>query len=385
MKHNFLRMGMMMAVAAVALTFTSCKDENNDSFNDEQAATVASRFVDHTVVPTYTQLASKTELLVTQLEALKANPTDAQMAAVCETFLDARAWWEMSEAFLFGAAGDFGIDPHIDSWPLDVNAFNTLMNSPAMIAALDAEDGDEVAGNNLGNALLGFHGIEYILFSNGQPRSASSLSDNELIYAVAVAGDLRNRCYQLEVSWAGDHAPQSHIDKLDALELPYTVGGSNLSYGDNMKNAGKAGSTYSSRIVALMAIVDGCRSIADEVGTSKIGAPHSGEDVNYIESPYSQKSIIDFYNNIISIKNAYMGGIEGDRAESQSLHQFVKDNDADLDARLTAAIENALVKIDAMPKPFVTNYTSSACAEAMEACAAVDEIFSEVNDMLSKL
>lgn len=385
MKHNFLRMGMMMAVAAVALTFTSCKDENNDSFNDEQAATVASRFVDHTVVPTYTQLASKTELLVTQLEALKANPTDAQMAAVCETFLDARAWWEKSEAFLFGAAGDFGIDPHIDSWPLDVNAFNTLMNSPAMIAALDAEDGDEVAGNNLGNALLGFHGIEYILFSNGQPRSASSLSDNELIYAVAVAGDLRNRCYQLEVSWAGDDAPQSHIDKLDDLELPYTVGGSNLSYGDNMKSAGKAGSTYSSRIVALMAIVDGCRSIADEVGTSKIGAPHSGEDVNYIESPYSQKSIIDFYNNIISIKNAYMGGIEGDRAESQSLHQFVKDNDADLDARLTAAIENALVKIDAMPKPFVTNYTSSACAEAMEACAAVDEIFSEVNDMLTKL
>lgn len=385
MKHNFLKMGMMMAVAAVALTFTSCKDENNDSFNDEQAATVASRFVDHTVVPTYTQLASKTELLVTQLEALKANPTDAQMAAVCETFLDARAWWEKSEAFLFGAAGDFGIDPHIDSWPLDVNAFNTLMNSPAMIAALDAEDGDEVAGNNLGNALLGFHGIEYILFSNGQPRSASSLSDNELIYAVAVAGDLRNRCYQLEVSWAGDDAPQSHIDKLDALELPYTVGGSNLSYGDNMKSAGKAGSTYSSRIVALMAIVDGCRSIADEVGASKIGAPHSGEDVNYIESPYSQKSIIDFYNNIISIKNAYMGGIEGDRAESQSLHQFVKDNDADLDARLTAAIENALVKIDAMPKPFVTNYTSCACAEAMEACAAVDEIFSEVNDMLSKL
>lgn len=385
MKRNFFKLGLMTALVAVAMNVTSCKDENEDSFNDEQASLVAAQFVDHTVVPTYTELAAKTELLATQLATLKSNPTDANLQAACETFLDARAWWEMSEAFLFGAAGDFGIDPHIDSWPLDVNAFNTLMNSPSMIASLDGEDGDEVAGNNLGNALLGFHGIEYILFANGQPKQASSLSENELIYVVAVAGDLRNRCFQLEVSWNGDKAPQSHIDKLDALELPYTVASGIQSYGDNMKNAGKAGSTYSSRIVALMAIVDGCRSIADEVGTSKIGAPHTGEDVNYIESPYSQKSIIDFYNNILSIKNAYMGGIEGQRDDSRSLHRFVKDNDSDLDARMVAAIDNAMAKIDAMPKPFVQNYTSSACAEAMEACAQVDELFAEINDMLSKL
>ncbi|MBR6330441.1 MAG: peptidase M75, partial [Bacteroidales bacterium] len=77
------------------------------------------------------------------------------MQAACDKFLEARAWWEKSEAFLFGAAGDYGVDPHIDSWPLDEDAFNTLMNSPAMIQALDAEDGDVVAGERLGNALLG--------------------------------------------------------------------------------------------------------------------------------------------------------------------------------------------------------------------------------------
>ncbi len=385
MKRNFFKIGLMTALVTVTFNLTSCKDNNEGEFDDENAATVAAQFVDHTVIPTYTNLAEKTELLVEQLKTLKSNPTDANVQAVCATFLEARSWWEKSEAFLFGAAGDFGIDPHIDSWPLDVNAFNTLMSSPAMIAALDGEDGDEVAGNNLGNALLGFHGIEYILFADGQPKPASSLSENDLIYAVAVAGDLRNRCYQLEVSWAGDKAPASHIAKLDELELPYTVAGGGLSYGENMKKAGNSGSTYSSRIVALMAIVDGCKTIADEVGTSKIGAPHSGEDVNYIESPYSQKSIVDFYDNIISIQNAYMGGIEGQRDESKSLHKFVKDNDADLDARVVAAIENALAKINAMPTPFVNNYTSAACGDAMEACAAVDALFSEVNEMLRKL
>lgn len=385
MKHNFLKIGLLATMVATAVNLTSCKEENNGEFDDENAASVVAQYVDHTVIPTYTNLATTTELLVEQLKTLKAEPTDAHVQAACETFLEARAWWEKSEAFLFGAAGDFGIDPHIDSWPLDVNAFNTLMNSPAMIASLDGEDGDEVAGNNLGNALLGFHGIEYILFANGQPKPAASLSENDLIYVVAVAGDLRNRCFQLEVSWAGDEAPESHVEKLDQLELPYTVASGNLSYGENMKKAGNSGSTYSSRIVALMAIVDGCKSIADEVGTSKIGAPYTGEDVNYIESPYSQKSIVDFYDNIISIQNSYMGGVEGQRNEGKSLHKFVKDNDADLDARVIAAIENALEKINAMPAPFVNNYTNAACGEAMEACAAVDAVFSEVNDLLRKL
>ncbi len=384
MKHLF----RTFAVAVmVAMTFAACEKENNNPSgnDDQQAQAVVAQFVDHTVAPTYTALAAKTELLASQLAALKVNPTDNGVREACETFLAAREQWEKSEAFLFGAAGDYGVDPHIDSWPLDEDAFATLMNSPAMLEALDGEDGDMVAGERLGNALLGFHGIEYILFADGQPKPASSLSENDLIYAVAVAGDLRNRCYQLEVSWAGDKAPASHIAKLDELELPYTVAGGGLSYGENMKKAGNSGSTYSSRIVALMAIVDGCKTIADEVGTSKIGAPHSGEDVNYIESPYSQKSIVDFYDNIISIQNAYMGGIEGQRDESKSLHKFVKDNDADLDARVVAAIENALAKINAMSTPFVNNYTSAACGDAMEACAAVDALFSEVNEMLRKL
>ena len=65
--------------------------------------------------------------------------SQAALDKACSDWKTARAYWENSEAFLFGAAGDFGIDPHIDSWPLDEDAFNTLMNSPAMIEALDRE------------------------------------------------------------------------------------------------------------------------------------------------------------------------------------------------------------------------------------------------------
>ena len=46
------------------------------------------------------------------------------------------------------------------------------------------------------------------------------------------------------------------------------------------------------------------------------------------------------------------------------------------------AINNALAKINAMPRPFVNNYTNPKNAEAIEACQALDEVLSRVNEAL---
>lgn len=371
----------LAATFAVVCILSSC-NHGGGYFTDEKQAKILEQYVNHTIAPTYTNLANYSEQLVNELQAFRTSHSQSDLNKACETFLTARAWWEKSEAFLFGAASDFGIDPHIDSWPLDEDAFNNLMSSPNMIAALEGEDGDVVAGEQLGNSLLGFHGIEYILFRNGQVRSASEITDMQITYAVAVAGDLRNRCFQLEVSWIGDDAAASHRRKVEELELNSTVNGGNFSYGQNMKKAGIAGSTYISTVQGLMAIVDGCKTIADEVGTSKIGKPYYGEDVHYIESPYSQKSIEDFYDNITSIEHAYYGGIEGSQSEDLSLHGYMKKINADLDARVIEAINNAKAKINAMPRPFVKNYNNPANEEAILACQALDDILSEVNTEL---
>lgn len=376
MKKTFIA-----TIVAIAFLAVGCNHGNGELVNEKQAQ-VLQQYVDHTIAPTYTNLANYTEQLVNELDAFRSSRSQSDLNKACETFLNARAWWEKSEAFLFGAASDFGIDPHIDSWPLDVDAFNNLMNSPSMLAALDGEDGDVVAGEQLGNALLGFHGIEYILFSNGQVKSAGEITDMQMVYAVAVAGDLRNRCFQLEVSWIGDEAAKSHRDKVEELELNTTVNSGNYGYGDNLKKAGNPGSTYASTVTGLMAIVDGCKTISDEVGTSKIGKPYNGEDPNYIESPYSQKSIEDFYNNILSIENAYYGGIKGQRNDKLSLHAYVKKMNSKLDTEVEEAISNALAKIDAMPRPFVSNYTNPANAEAIEACQNLDDVLSKVNEAL---
>ena len=387
MKKFFKSAAIVAASLLLTVNFSSCNKDpqpTTEETNKAQKEAIVKQYLNHTVYPTYAQLAEKTAALVGNLETLKGSMTQANVNTATATFLEARKWWEMSEAFLFGAASDFGIDPHIDSWPLDEDAFNNLMASPNMIAMLANDEDGMVAGEQLGNALLGFHGIEYILFREGQPRNVADITDDMMTYAVAVSRDLRNRCFQLEVSWNAN-APQAHKDLMEELELNITVNGGDNTYGENMLQAGQAGSTYATFTNALEAIADGCLDISDEVGTSKIGKCHTGEDVTYVESPYSQKSITDFYDNIISVKNAYMGGMEGQRDETLSLHTYLKDNNADLDTKALNAIENALTKINAMKAPFVLYYSDASAGEAMEACQDLSDVMSEVKAEFAKI
>ncbi len=379
MKHLFKSAALVAASLLLAVNFSSCNKDPQDNTEEANKATkeaIVKQYLNHTVYPTYASLAEKTDALVENLEALKANKTQANVNAATVTFLEARKWWEMSEAFLFGAASDFGIDPHIDSWPLDEDAFNNLMASPNMIAALANDEDGMVAGEQLGNALLGFHGIEFILFRNGQPRDVNEITDDMMTYIVAVSRDLRNRCFQLEVSWNAN---------MEELEFNTTVNGGDNTYGENMLQAGQAGSTFATFTNALEAIADGCIDIADEVGTSKIGKCHTGEDVTYVESPYSQKSITDFYDNITSIKNAYMGGMESQRDEALSLHTYIKDNNKELDNKAMNAIGNAMTKIQAMKAPFVQFYADASAGEAMEACQELSDVMAEVKAEFGKI
>ena len=387
MKHLFRSAAIVAASLLLTVSFNSCNKNPQDTTeeaNKAQKEAIVKQYLNHTVYPTYANLAEQTEKLVENLETLKANKTQANVNAATVTFLEARKWWEMSEAFLFGAASDFGIDPHIDSWPLDEDAFNNLMASPNMIAALATDEDGMVAGEQLGNALLGFHGIEFILFREGQPRNVNEITDDMMTYIVAVSRDLRNRCFQLEVSWNAN-APQAHKDLMEELEFNTTVNGGGNTYGENMNQAGQAGSTFATFTNALEAIADGCLDIADEVGTSKIGKCHTGEDVTYVESPYSQKSITDFHDNIISIKNAYMGGMESQRDESLSVHTYIKEYNAELDTKALNAIENAIAKIDAMKAPFVQFYADASAGEAMEACQDLSDVMAEVKAEFGKI
>ena len=95
-----------------------------------------------------------------------------------------------------------------------------------------------------------------------------------------------------------------------------------------------------------------------------------------VESWYSWNSITDYSDNIISIKNGYAGriGAIGDAAHANSISAYVKSRNADLDARMTAAIDGAYNAIKSMQSPFRNNLTGTKVDAAIEACADLTEL-----------
>jgi hypothetical protein len=378
----------LVLASLFACGFVSCNgDDNIDPFEEKESALtpVVSQYVNNTVIATYKSLADASIQLYEAIDALKENKTANNLAAVAAAWKTSRVYWEQSEAFLFGAVADFGIDPHIDTWPLDEDRFKNVIINTNFLEGMNAPDGegDVFAAEHLGFALLGFHGIEYIIFREGNIKNVNEITENELIYARAVAGDLRNQCVSLEASWAGIGAVSDEKKTIiEDRELRIIPSSSSISYGENMLTAGKAGSTYNTITDAARAIIAGCITISDEVGEVKIGTAHSKDDVNYIESPYSFNSKVDFVDNIKSIENAYLGGIPDKRGASVS--NYIKGIDPELDANLKSAIENAIAKINAIPYPFAQNYASSEAGVAMEACRNLTALLENIQEVLGK-
>ena len=392
-----------MAVLMMGLAFTACSsdDDNNSDNNlaekDQAMQAITSQYVNNVVFPIYKSLASQTSDLFDQLVEAKdkfraGTLNQGDIDRICSTFIAARSAWESSESFLYGAATDFGIDPHIDTWPLDRTALAKALSSAEIIDDLDdLEDGGiDNARALVGEQQLGFHGIEFIIFRNGQNRTVAALQgveddeafngrnitgEQELIFAAAVAGDLRDKCFQLEVSWLGNDAPVAHQERVEECEFPSTVAGGDSSYGENMLNATKAGSTLSTwRSVMSTILVAGCSGICAEVAGQKIGQAYLGTDPDYIESPYSQRSYFDFFDNISSIQYSLYGQ-QTTTAHANSIMAYLQKYNATMAAELKTKLDAALSALATAKAgtPFVVDSHSANAKVAMDAINDLDE------------
>ena len=377
----------MMFAAALAFTmgFTSCSDDDNDeqdvTFSSSELKEVNADYVDNTVVATYRNLADYNKQLVADLNAMS---DDAGVAKACETWKQSRKWWEFSEAFLFGAAGDYAIDPHTDTWPFDRTQFDKYMS--LYKNAKLGEEGFENETNTINEAiatgqnLTGFHAVEYLIFREGQPRHFADMTANEIYFAKTAAQDLYLSSLKLVSAWGGKVSADEQA-LLDEVEFA-----SSINYGENFKNAGNAGSTYSTVVLASKEIIAGANDIIGEVRDSKIGAPATGEDVNYIESPHAHNSIQDFYDNIMSVKHALYGGctVDGTTPEAKSLIGICLKNDKTKAAaqNVMTNLENALSKISSMKKPFVLYYTDQSAKDAMEALDGLEGSLNALDKLL---
>ena len=198
---KFQQLVMAFLVGVVSFGFTACSDDNSEpqdfqlpevgqatvsvNSSDKAMQKVAKVYVDQVVYPTYKALAANARTLYTTTAALYSaaeagTMTQAQIDAACEAFKDTRREWERSEAFLYGSASDNELDPHIDSWPLDHDELGNVLKSPTLVAGFKGSDPAKFVSDNNSKfqSVLGFHGMEFVLFRDGKNRTVDALKAN---------------------------------------------------------------------------------------------------------------------------------------------------------------------------------------------------------------
>lgn len=358
---------MMIALLGITCGFAACSDDKDDpdpNQLDSRKTAIITQYVNGVVIPTYRSLADEAVELATLCEELRQNPSQSKVDECCESWISARKYWELSEAFLFGAAADYNIDPHIDSWPLQKSQLDNILANDALIDALDEDGAGADAFATLGYGLLGFHAVEYVLFRDGAPRKVSEITEAELIYNAAVAQDLANQTIRLEASWAGlANISSAKQNRLEEFELEPS-----FNYGENMITAGMTGNTlYKTQLAAMEQILTGASDISDEVGNTKITDPVNSGNVLDVESWYSWNSIADFTDNIRSVRNAYYGSLDGS-VGNNSMAAYVNKVNSSLDSNVRKAIDNAINEISSMPAPFRNHLTKAETQKAVDAC-----------------
>ena len=315
------------------------------------------------------------------------NGTQEALDAACKQWKIARADWEKSEAFLFGAADEYSIDPHTDTWPVDQAALANVLRDNSIMSDIENKV------KQLNSGLLGYHGIEYVLFREGKTRDISQFTDLEYKYVCAVAKDLYQATCVLQTTWDGSKSGNRYNETVNYLKSHTSlnddgdVTDGTLSYknfGEGFKNT--PSEDYESNLDATIQIIEGARDIISEVAGSKIGLPWSGQDNSYIESPYAYNSIIDFYDNIVGCKNALYGQFDATSPTENSLLYFCLNSDnttlKSQAQKVQSNLDDALSKINNMKAPFALNYTDSSVKTAIDALNALDEALDAMESTL---
>lgn len=315
------------------------------------------------------------------------NGTQEALDAACKQWKIARADWEKSEAFLFGAADEYSIDPHTDTWPVDQAALANVLRDNSIMSDIENKV------KQLNSGLLGYHGIEYVLFREGKARDISQFTDLEYKYVCAVAKDLYQATCVLQTTWDGSKSGNRYNETVNYLKSHTSlnddgdVTDGTLSYknfGEGFKNT--PSEDYESDVDATIQIIEGARDIISEVAGSKIGLPWSGQDNSYIESPYAYNSIIDFYDNIVGCKNALYGQFDATSPTENSLIYFCLNSDnttlKSQAQKVQSTLDEALSKINSMKAPFALNYTDASVKSAIDALNALDEALDAMESTL---
>ncbi|MBK8229247.1 MAG: hypothetical protein IPK72_01410 [Candidatus Eisenbacteria bacterium] len=345
-RNSGARIGAILSALALAM-LSACSSDDGEQPPGAiyDARPILERATRGVIWSTYSDLAQAARTLHDATEDLAASRSEAALDLTQAAWRAARRPWEQSEGFLFGPVSDHGIDPAIDSWPVNDVDLDAVLESDTPLT--------EPVVDQLSDELKGFHTIEYLLFGSDGAKTVDDLTERELAYLVACAANLERKTGELAAAWdpSGD------------------------DFGRLLIETGPQNPRYGSQLSSMQELLEGMVAIADEVANGKIADPFSAQDVTLEESRFSRNSILDFQDNIRSIQHLYLGDRDG--VLGVGYDSFVRWVDPALDTRVQLEIQAAVDAIGAIPPPF-----TSAIFEAPDAIIAAQSAVRALLDTL---
>jgi len=284
----------------------------NSDFNTMKLQ-VLEDFTNKVAVPGYKDLADASDNLYSSLETLKDNPTEENLSAARTSWKNMRTIWEQCEGFLFGPVEDNDYDPNMDTWPTDYVQMDSLLASSNNLEVSDIQSATL--------SLRGYHPIEYIIFGNHGDRKAADITARQKKYMISLATDLKGTCHDLYQSWVADP----------------------VNFAKQVMTAGNGSAKYAKKQEAYLAIVESMISICEEVGEGKMKEPFDTRDPQLVESPYSGNSLADFKNNLVGLRNVYLGKYKED---GMGINDLVSSKNVALDNKLQTQMTAAINSFD---------------------------------------
>ncbi len=338
-------------------SFTSCTKDDNKTTDTADYSEILRNTGTNVILKTYESLATEAALLYQAIQVLESNPNQANLDAAKAAWVATRAPWEQSEGFIFGPVDQEGLDPSLDSWPVNVIDLNNVLNSSNQLneAFLAQQEG----------TLKGFHTVEFLLWGENGDKKVDEFTPRQFEYLAAAADVLRSDAQKLYDLWK-------------------PAGGNFIN---NILKAGNGSQVYISQKAALEEITNALIIIADEVANGKINDPLSQKDLTLEESQFSNNSKADFSNNIISIKNIYTGTF-GNYGNGRSVSEIIKEKNASLDVKVKAEIEAAILSITSISGTFseaIFNNTAAVTSAQTKVRTLQNTLGSQVLPIISNL
>ncbi len=279
---------------------------------------VITDFTNDIVLSQYSGLLSSSLTLQTSVGNLNTTTNDANQVQAKADWKAMRSIWEQTEGFLLGPVESNDYDPNTDTWPTDYTQMDSLL----------ASNDFEFTTNNVKNlpqSLRGYHPLEYMIWGKGGSKTPADFTARQKQYMVALIDDISSNNIQLLYNdWFGSG-----------------------DYKSQVLNAGKGSTEFASRQALFLNIVSAMSDICNEVGDGKMKEPYLAKDSTITESPYSSNTLVDFKNNIIGIRNVYMGLNGG-----KSLHDLVAAKQSALDLQIQNQITAAVNSFDNITERF---------------------------------